>query len=372
MKFTTNSALLLKKLIVLNSVINSSNSIPILDCFLFEILEGNLKITTSDLETTLKTDLQVSDSVNGKAAVPASILVEMLKTLPDQSVDFSFEENAILKISSFSGDYNVAYQDAEAYPKDAEFKKDSKASISSKVLLTGISKTLFATGNDDLRPVMNGVLFELTKSQLNLVATDAHKLVKYSRHDVQSKIESQFIVPKKPLNVLKTVLSGPDEIVEITYNESNASFQIEKFTLLCRLVDGKYPNYEAVIPKENPNKLTIDRALFLSSVKRVSIFSNKATHQIKLSIIGDELTISAEDVDYSNKAKESLKCSFEGEKMQIGFNSRFLTEMLSNLQSNDVMIEMSLPNRAGILTPIDGLDTDESILNLVMPVMLKD
>ncbi|HSP13077.1 MAG TPA: DNA polymerase III subunit beta, partial [Salegentibacter sp.] len=232
--------------------------------------------------------------------------------------------------------------------------------------------TIFASGNDDLRPVMSGVFFQFSTEGITFVATDAHKLVKYYREDVSASQAAEFIMPKKPLNLLKGILAGSEADVLIEYNESNAKFTFEDTTLICRLIDGKYPNYEAVIPKENPNKLIIDRSQFLSSVRRVSIFSNKTTHQVRLKIAGAELNISAEDIDYSNKAEERLTCSYQGDDMQIGFNSRFLTEMLSNLNANEVQLEMSLPNRAGILTPVDGLDEGEKITMLVMPVMLNN
>jgi DNA polymerase-3 subunit beta len=240
------------------------------------------------------------------------------------------------------------------------------------ILATAISKTIFAAGNDDLRPVMSGVFFQFSTESLTFVATDAHKLVKYTREDLQASQTAEFIMPKKPLNLLKSILAGSEENVTIEYNESNAKFIFDDTEMICRLIDGKYPNYEAVIPKENPNKLTIERNQFLNSVRRVSIFSNKTTHQIRLKIAGAELNVSAEDIDYSNKAEERLTCDYQGDDMQIGFNSRFLTEMLSNLSSDEVSLEMSLPNRAGILTPADGLDEGEQITMLVMPVMLNN
>ncbi|GAL73006.1 DNA polymerase III beta subunit [Jejuia pallidilutea] len=239
------------------------------------------------------------------------------------------------------------------------------------ILANAISKTIFAAGNDDLRPVMSGVFFQFSTEGLTFVATDAHKLVKYTREDVNASQVAEFIMPKKPLNLLKGILAGSEDEVAIEYNDSNAKFTFDNSVLICRLIDGKYPNYEAVIPKENPNKLSIDRTQFLNSVRRVSIFSNKTTHQIRLKIAGAELNISAEDVDYSNKAEERLTCDYQGDDMQIGFNSRFLTEMLNNLSSDDVQLEMSMPNRAGILTPVDGLDEGEHITMLVMPVMLN-
>ena len=239
------------------------------------------------------------------------------------------------------------------------------------MIATAISKTIFAAGNDDLRPVMSGVFFQFSTEGLTFVATDAHKLVKYTREDVTASQVAEFIMPKKPLNLLKGILAASEEDVIIEYNDSNAKFTFENSELICRLIDGKYPNYEAVIPKENPNKLVIDRTQFLNSVRRVSIFSNKTTHQIRLKIAGAELNISAEDVDYSNKAEERLTCDYQGDDMQIGFNSRFLTEMLNNLSSDNVQLEMSMPNRAGILTPVDGLDDGEHVTMLVMPVMLN-
>ena len=219
---------------------------------------------------------------------------------------------------------------------------------------------------------MSGVFFQFSTEELTFVATDAHKLVKYTRSDVKASETAEFIMPKKPLNLLKGILAGSEEDVTIEYNESNAKFSFENTEMVCRLIDGKYPNYEAVIPKENPNKLTIDRNQFLNSVRRVSIFSNKTTHQIRLKIAGAELNVSAEDIDYSNKADERLTCAYQGDDIQIGFNSRFLTEMLNNLTSDEVSLEMSLPNRAGILTPVDGLDEGEQVTMLVMPVMLNN
>ena len=219
---------------------------------------------------------------------------------------------------------------------------------------------------------MSGVFFKFSSENSTFVATDAHKLVRYVRTYYRSEKLVEFIMPKKPLNVLKGILATQDLDVNIEYNESNAKFVFSNLSLTCRLIDGKYPNYEAVIPKENPNVLTIDRTLLLNSTKRVSIFSNKTTHQIRLKINGNELIISAEDLDYSNKAEERLICSYNGDDMQIGFNSRFLIEMLSNLSSEEVKLELSLPNRAGILTPTKSDSENEEITMLVMPVMLNN
>ncbi|MGZ0016608.1 DNA polymerase III subunit beta [Yeosuana sp. AK3] len=372
MKFIVSSTYLLKQLQVLGGVINSSNTLPILDNFLFELDNSKLIVSASDLETTMVSLLDVESNSNGSIALPARLLLETLKTFPEQPLTFKVEDNNTVEISSNHGKYALAYANGEEFPKAVALEDPSKTIVLGDILSTAISKTIFAAGNDDLRPVMSGVFFQFSTEGLTFVATDAHKLVKYTREDIKANQSAEFIMPKKPLNLLKGILAGSEEEVTIEYNDSNAKFTFENSQLICRLIDGKYPNYEAVIPKENPNKLIIDRTQFLNSVRRVSIFSNKTTHQIRLKIAGAELNISAEDIDYSNKAEERLTCDYQGDDMQIGFNSRFLTEMLNNLNAEEVKLEMSLPNRAGILTPADGLDEGESITMLVMPVMLNN
>ncbi len=372
MKFIVSSTYLLKQLQVLGGVINNSNTLPILDNFLFELNDSKLTISASDLETTMSSVVDVESDTDGSIALPARLLLDTLKTFPEQPLTFVVEDNHTVEISSNYGKYALAYANGNEFPKAVALEDPSTTTISGDVLATAISKTIFAAGNDDLRPVMSGVFFQFSTEGLTFVATDAHKLVKYTREDVTASQVAEFIMPKKPLNLLKGILATSDEAVKIEYNDSNAKFTFENSELVCRLIDGKYPNYEAVIPKENPNKLTIDRTQFLNSVRRVSIFSNKTTHQIRLKIAGAELNISAEDIDYSNKAEERLTCDYQGDDMQIGFNSRFLTEMLNNLNSDDVQLEMSLPNRAGILTPVDGLDEGEHVTMLVMPVMLNN
>ena len=371
MKFIVSSTYLLKQLQVLGGVINNSNTLPILDNFLFELEHSKLTVSASDLETTMASTLEVESDSEGSVAIPAKLLLETLKTFPEQPLTFVIEENNTIEISSNHGKYALAYATADEFPKAISLDSPSTTVLSADILATAISKTIFAAGNDDLRPVMSGVFFQFSTESLTFVATDAHKLVKYSRTDVNANETAEFIMPKKPLNLLKGILLGSDDDVTIEYNDSNAKFLFENSVLICRLIDGKYPNYEAVIPKENPNHLTIGRNQFLNSVRRVSIFSNKTTHQIRLKIAGAELNISAEDIDYSNKAEERLTCDYQGDDMQIGFNSRFLSEMLSNLNADDVQLEMSMPNRAGILTPIDGLDEGETVTMLVMPVMLN-
>jgi DNA polymerase-3 subunit beta len=372
MKFIVSSTYLLKQLQTLGGVINNSNTLPILDNFLFELNQSKLTISASDLETTMSSTIDVESESEGSIALPARLLLDTLKTFPEQPLTFVVEDNNTVEISSSHGKYALAYADGEEFPNAVSVEDASTTTIMGDILATAISKTIFAAGNDDLRPVMSGVFFQFAQDSLTFVATDAHKLVKYTRNDVSATESAEFIMPKKPLNLLKGILAGSEDDVLVEYNESNAKFTFDNSLLICRLIDGKYPNYEAVIPKENPNKLVIDRTQFLNSVRRVSIFSNKTTHQIRLKIAGAELNISAEDIDYSNKAEERLSCDYQGDDMQIGFNSRFLTEMINNLNSDNVQLEMSLPNRAGILTPVDGLDEGEHITMLVMPVMLNN
>lgn len=373
MKFIVSSSYLLQRLQILGGVINNNNTLPILDNFLFELDGTQLKVSASDLETTMTAKMEVDSQDSGNIAIPARLLLDTLKTFPEQPLTFIVNENSnTVELSSSQGKYALAYADSDEFPNVMEIEDPQSTSLTGDVLATAISKTIFAAGNDDLRPMMSGVLFEFSTNSLVFVATDAHKLVKYTRNDLQAAGDAQFIMPKKPLNLLKSLLAGKEEEVLIEYNESNAKFTYEGIELTCRLIDGKYPNYEAVIPQENPNILNIDRTLLSNSVKRVSIFSNKTTHQIKLTLAGSELNISAEDIDFSNKAEERLTCDYSGDDLKIGFNSRFLTEMLNNLDSDQVQLEMSLPNRAGILTPKDGMEEGEQIIMLVMPVMLNN
>ena len=371
MKFIVSSSYLLKQLQVLGNVINSNNTLPILDNFLFELDNRLLTVSASDLETTMSATLEIDSESQGSVAISAKLLLDTLKTFAEQPLTFTVQDNNLVEISSNSGKYTLAYAAAEEFPKSVTLEDASVTLVPAEVLATAVNKTIFAAGNDDLRPVMSGVFFQFSPEGLIFVATDAHKLVKYARTDVVAAQVTDFIMPKKPLNILKGILGASDSEIKIEYNDSNAVFSFENYILICRLIDGKYPNYEAVIPKENPNKLVIDRMQFLNSVRRVAIFSNKTTHQIRLKIAGTELNISAEDLDYSNKADERLTCDYQGDDMQIGFNSRFLTEMLTNLTSDHIMLEMSMPNRAGILTPADGLDEGETVTMLVMPVMLN-
>ena len=371
MKFIVSSNQLLKKLQVLGGVINSSNTLPILDNFLFELDNDRLTISASDLETTMSSSIEIESENVGSICLQSRLLLDTLKTFPDQPLTFNVLENNTVEINANNGKYALAYVSGDDFPKISHIKDPEESTISGNLLFKAINSTLFASGNDDLRPIMNGVFFQLSSENLTFVATDAHKLVKYTRNDLKTLKTNEYIMPKKPLQILKNILQGMEEEITIKYNENNAEFSFKNTTLYCRLVDGKYPNYEAVIPKENPNVLTVDRNLFLNSLKRVSIFSNKTTHQIRLKIAGSELNISAEDVDFNNKTEERLNCSYSGDDIQIGFNSRFLIEMLNNLHCDEISLSMSTPNKAGIVTPLDNIEKEEEITMLVMPVMLN-
>jgi len=372
MKFIVSSHSLLKKLQTLLDVVNATNTLPILDNFLFQINKNSLKITSSDLETTMSTSIEIESESSGEIAVPARLLVDALKNFAEQPLTFSSQEESVLEINANDGKYRISFVSAEEYPKPVEIKDSTLTSLNGGILSKAINSTIFATGNDDLRPVMSGVFFQFSTKNIIFVGTDAHKLVRYTRNDVTSDGNSEFIMPKKALQVLKkTILTDSENNVSIEYNETNAKFIFENYSLSCRLIEGKYPNYEAVIPKENPNKLIIERILLLNSVKRVGIFSNKSTNQIKFKIAGSELNISAEDYDYNNKAEERISCNYNGDDIEIGFNSRFLTDMLNNLDCNEICLSMSLPNKAGIITPIYKNDNEEEITMLIMPVMLN-
>ena len=370
MNFIISSTVLLRHLQSISGVLNSSNNLPILDNFLFEVNNKHLTISASDLETTMTTSLEVQSEEIGKIAIPARLILDVLKNLPEQPCTFKIGKDYSVEIAYDNGKSKMIGFNGDEYPRVPKLDNKNSVSITGEILSKAINKTIFATGNDDLRPVMSGVFCQFNEEDITFVATDAHKLVRYSRTDFTAKGNASFILPKKPLNLLKNNIRG-DENISIEYNTSNAIFKLNDIILTCRLIDGKYPNYEAVIPKENPNVLTIERDQFLSSIKRVSLFSNKTTHQIKLKLAGSDLNLSAEDLDFSNEANERLTCNYNGDDLEIGFNSRFLMDMLNNLDTPEIQLAMSESNRAGLLMPSNSESKDEHILMLVMPVMLN-
>jgi DNA polymerase-3 subunit beta len=299
--------------------------------------------------------------------------MEILKNLPDAPLSFLIDDRTFLvELSVGDGKYRIAGFDSSEYPKTAEPETTGTVTFHSHVLADAITKTLFATGNDELRPSMNGLFCQISEKNITFAATDAHKLVRYRRNDMMGNHENSFILPKKPLNLIKGLLAGLETEVHLDFGKNNAFFKFDNFSLICRLIDAKYPNYEAVIPTNNPNRLVVDRLGLLAASRRASIFSNKTTHQVRLKITGSELTISAEDFDFNNAATERLTCQYEGEDMEIGFNARFLIEMLNNVEGESVQFQLSAPNRAGILLPMDNDPEGEEILMLVMPVMINN
>lgn len=373
MKFIVSSSVLLRNLSALSGVISSSNTLPILDDFLFSLKDDLLYVTASDLETTMTVSIPLTKAEeSGAVTIPAKILLDTLKTFSDIPVVFDINaETLLVEISAGEGKYKLSGHSSDEFPQTPILEGTSSLKVSSGILVDAINKTIFATGSDELRPVMSGVYCELSPEHLTFVATDAHKLVRYRRKDAQSEQVTSFILPKKPLNQLKGILAAKDLEVSVEYSPTNALFTFDNFRVVCRLIDGKYPNYEAVIPTSNPNVLTVDRNLLLNAIKRVALFANQSTHQIRFRLSGKELVLSAEDIDFSNEARERLTCSYEGEDMEIGFNSRFLQDMINNVTTEMVKFEMSAPNRAGLILPMDSENKDEEILMLVMPVMLN-
>ncbi|MVN21050.1 DNA polymerase III subunit beta [Mucilaginibacter arboris] len=371
MRFIVSTSTLLKQLQAVSGALSSSTVLPILENFLFQIKDGNLTISATDLQTSMTTSLPVETDENGRIAIPSRILLDTLKSLPEQPVTFSVDDKTFaVEIKAGDGSYKLSGENGEDFPKIPVVENASSVSLPASVLAEAINKTIFAVSNDELRPAMTGVYCQLSPQHFTFVATDAHKLVRYRRKDAHSETATSFIMPKKALNLLKSSLPSEDVNVSVEYNSTSAFFKFGNINLVCRLIDERYPDYDAVIPTNNPNKLTIDRLSFLGSLSRVAIYANKTTHQVRLKIEGNELNISSEDIDFSNEAHEKLNCQYEGEDMEIGFNARFLIEMLKNLSCEEVSLEMSTPNRAGLLLPQGG-DENEDVLMLVMPVMLN-
>ncbi|SFH82584.1 DNA polymerase III subunit beta [Halpernia frigidisoli] len=374
MKFIVSSGELQKALQIVSGVISTSQSRPILENFLFDLKENTLKLTASDGETTLITSLEVKSDDEGKFAVPAKIFQDFVKTYGEQPLTLSVKESedgngSLLEILDEKDNFAVALDNAEDYPDIPEFESSQSITMPSGILSEALANTLFATSNDSLRPVMTGVLFQFKEDETNFVSTDSHRLVVYKREDLVNAEPMEFIMPKKPLSIFKNILANSNEDVAIDFNENMAKFTFGNNIWICRLIDGKYPNYTAVIPKENPNVLTINRGLLLSAIRRASIMSNKSTNQIRFKLSGNILHLHAEDTEYANKADMQIPCDYNGEDINIGFSSKFLTEMLSVLNSDDITMKMSQPNRPGIIEPVDGLEDNEHILMLSMPVI---
>lgn len=370
MKFIVNTSALLEKLQTVIGTVSSKPLLPILDHFLFDIKDGRLQVSSTDLETSMTTSLEVEADKDIKVAVPSKMTIDTLRSLPNQPVTFTVDENSnSIEIKSEFGRYKLNGQPGRDFPKIPEVDSQTSFEIPADILVSSINKTIFATGTDDMRLNLTGVYVQLQEEGITFVATDANRLVRCSNTLVKPGVEHSFILPKKALNLLKGALPHDNTAVKLDYNPSNAFFSFGDIRLICRFIDERYPDYTAVIPDENPNVLTISRIELLNAVKRISIFANKSTHQIRLKITGSEMAISAEDIDTSNEANERLSCEYEGEDMEIGFNSKLMLEMLSNMDNDVIKLEMSTPNRAGIILPSEN-DEGEDLLMLIMPMML--
>ena len=374
MNFIVSSSYLLKNLNAISGVITSNPVVPILENVLFEIESGNLLITASDLQTSVIVELQVESKEDGSVAIPAKILIETLKNLPEQPVTFSIDDyNYNIEINSDNGKYKLAGENSADFPKVPTLNDGFTSSIDSGVLNSAISNTIFSTSTDELRPAMTGIFFKLSNSSGTFVSTDGHRLVKYIRTDIKGdEVDHDMIIPRKSLNLLKSVIpSDKSTDINLEFNASNAFFSFENIKMVCRLIDERYPDYDNVIPNDNSNIVILDRSEILGSLKRISIYANKTTNQVRFKISGSEILISAEDLDFSNEANERISCEHDGDNIEIGFNAKFLIEMLSNIESDKVRFKLSEPNRAGLIVP-DNMSENEDITMLVMPVMLND
>lgn len=374
MKFVVSSATLLSHLQAISRVINSKNTLPILDCFLLE-LDGNvLTITAADNETRLETKVEVNSSEGtGSLAINSKNLLDPLRELPDQPLTFDVNDETLeIYIYYHNGKYNFVGLKGDEYPRPKELKESAIGlNIPAETLFNGINRTVFATADDELRPVMNGIYFDITTDDLTFVASDGHKLVRVIHKDVKGDGRSSFILPKKPANLLRSLLPKENGTVDVKFDENNAYITMSNFVMICRFVEGRYPNYNSVIPQNNPNNVTLDRLALLNALKRVSVFSNPASSLVKLQLSEDKIVVSAQDIDFLTSAEEMIPCQYNGNVMNIGFKAVFLIDILNNIPSTDVKLELSDPSRAGIILPAEN-EENEDMLTLLMPMMLND
>lgn len=374
MKFIVSSTNLFSHLQAISRVINSKNSLPILDCFLLELHDGTLSMTASDNETTLSTSIEVNEfDGDGRFAVSSRTLLEALKEIPEQPLSFAINpENLEITVQYQNGKYSLMGQNADEYPKPQALGNNAvQLTIPANVLLDGVNRCIFATADDELRPVMNGIYFDITSEDITLVASDGHKLVRNKTYEAHGSEKAAFILPKKPANLLKNLLTKEQGDVQIGFDDRNATFILENYQMVCRLIEGRYPNYNSVIPQNNPHKAVIDRSSLISALRRVSVFSSQASSLIKLNLSTNQMKISAQDIDFSTSAEETLMCQYEGNDMSIGFKSSFLIDILNNIPSTNVVIELADPSRAGVIVPEEQSE-NEDLLMLLMPMMLND
>lgn len=374
MKFVISSTTLSNHLQAISRVINSKNTLPILDCLLFELKDGTLSVTASDSETTMVTKVEVNESdSDGRFAVAAKTILDALKEISEQPLTFEVDMNSLeIKVSYQNGKYSLMGQNADEFPLSVVLGENVvRVEIDAQILLGGINRAVFATADDELRPVMNGIYFDITTDDITMVASDGHKLVRYKTLSTKGSERAAFILPKKPANLVKNLLSKENGKVIIEFDERNATFTLEKFSMSCRLIEGRYPNYNSVIPQNNPYKVTVDRLQLIGALRRVSIFSSQASSLIKLRLQENQIQVSAQDIDFSTSAEETVICQYDGNPMSIGFKSTFLIDILNNIAATDIVVELTDPSRAGVIVPVEQ-DENEDILMLLMPMMLND
>ncbi len=371
MRFLVSSGLLYKNLQHISGVVGSNTVMPILESFLFVIEHKSLTAVGTDLETTLKVSMDIQSDSDGHLCVQAKVLMDYLKNLPEQPITFDINtDNFEIDITSEQGKYKIKGEDASTYPAEPKADNVDSFTMSSTELSDGLGKTLVAVSTDDLRPQMSGVYFDLSKSNMTLVATDAHRLVRCIKTDVHSPIETSFIVPRKAVNLLKNTLNTPSEVT-ISFNENHFFVVSDSVQMSCRLVDAKFPDYKVVIPADNPYRLTVPKSDFVGALRRVSVFANKTTNQVILDIAGNNLHIYAQDKDYAREGNERMNCEYDGDDMKISFNAKLMLELILVIDSDDLVFELSTPNRAGLIKPVEKR-ANEDLLILLMPLMIAN
>ena len=374
MKFNVSSSKLFSQLQAVSRVINSKNALPILDDVLFELVGNELKLTASDGETTVRTAIEVEGADGGgKVASAAKLLLETLKEFSEQPLAFTIDEqNFAVNMVSQNGTYSFVGVNGNEYPEMPQDEVDAQElSLPATTLQSAIEKTIFCTADDPLRPVMNGIYFDILEDRLILVATDAHRLVRYSNTSVKAGMASNFILPKKPAALLKNLLAKEEADVKVTFGQKNARFEFDKTIVVCRRIEGRFPNYNAVIPQSNQNVVTVDRQTMVNACKRVAVFANNGTAQLRLALSENQIKISAQDIDFSTSAEEMIQCDYQGMSMAIGFKAPFLIDLLSTVGTTDVQLKLADPARAGLILPV-AEEGEENVLMLLMPMLLND
>lgn len=370
MKFIVSSSSLLKQLQHIAGVINANTVLPILEDFLFEVENNKLAVVATDLETVMRIQLDIDAKERGKVCIPARILLDSLKNIADQPLTFTIDKNFGVEITSDNGKYKVMGENPDNFPKEPVADDATSFTLTASALIAAINKTIFATSTDDLRPAMTGVFFELDKKGMQCVATDAHRLVRYKRKDVSCPKNDSFIVPRKPLNLLKTAIANNEDELSLSYNSNHLFVKQGDTQMSCRLIDARFPDYKVVIPTDNPYRLTVNKNDFQNALRRVSVFSNKSTNQVALTISGSELQLAAQDIDYSFEGNERMRCQYNGEDLAIAFNAKFLIEMVAAVGGDEVNLDLSTPTKAGLIKPTDTNENEE-LLMLAMPLMLN-